>query len=275
MPPLIYKTGVYKITNKVNGKLYIGSTAEFFKKRWACHINDLRSGRHKNLHLQRSWDRDGEHNFEFLIVEYCPPEKCIEREQHYIDLYEPWDDRKGYNKRKVAESNLGIKYNEEIRQKNAMGRKDKRNSPEHNRKISEALRGKKKSPEHVEKVAAKKRGKKLTDDHKRKISETVAVSCRTLEYREQMSKIKKGRIVSDETRRKLSEVRKGIVFSAEWRKNMSESRKGKPGTWIGKKHTAESKKKISNARKKREEERRNTGSTTGLVRTTTLFQELT
>ena len=56
------KTGVYKIVNLVNGKIYIGSTAQSFKKRGVQHYGELVRGIHKNSYLKYSWNKYGEKN---------------------------------------------------------------------------------------------------------------------------------------------------------------------------------------------------------------------
>lgn len=53
----ITTTGIYKITNIKNDKFYIGSTSESFLKRWNHHINSLRRGTHKNMHLQSAFNK--------------------------------------------------------------------------------------------------------------------------------------------------------------------------------------------------------------------------
>lgn len=44
--------GIYKIENKVNGKVYVGQSIDI-NTRWKCHISYLNSGIHHNKHLQR------------------------------------------------------------------------------------------------------------------------------------------------------------------------------------------------------------------------------
>lgn len=81
-------SGIYKIENKVNGKLYIGSTINF-KKRWWKHKALLRHGKHPNSHLQASWIKYGENNFAFTIVEECSPNSLLCKEQYYMDTLNP------------------------------------------------------------------------------------------------------------------------------------------------------------------------------------------
>lgn len=78
--------GIYKIINKNNGKFYIGSTSQSFRKRWNLHRHQLNNDKHKNSHLQYSWNKYGAENFEFIIIEKCEDRNnVLNREQYYID----------------------------------------------------------------------------------------------------------------------------------------------------------------------------------------------
>ena len=54
----------------------------------------------------------GYSNFRLEILEYCPPDICLEREQYYMDLFKP-----EYNILKTAGSSLGFKHSEETLKK--------------------------------------------------------------------------------------------------------------------------------------------------------------
>lgn len=77
--------GVYMIKSMINGKFYIGSTTMPLMKRVWHHISSLRAGTHKNFHLQRSYDKHGESNFEVFILENTEKSKTLKREQFWID----------------------------------------------------------------------------------------------------------------------------------------------------------------------------------------------
>jgi len=62
---------IYKIENKVNGKVYIGQTEVGYKTRIGQHKSALRYNRHPNEYLQRAWNKYGEDNFIFSVVETC------------------------------------------------------------------------------------------------------------------------------------------------------------------------------------------------------------
>lgn len=102
--------GIYQIRNISNGKIYVGSAASGVKRRWRLHKRMLISNIHHSPHLQRSWNKYGESCFSFEILELCSPEKCLEREQHYLDTLHP-----EYNIDTVAGSPQGRKYSDEYK----------------------------------------------------------------------------------------------------------------------------------------------------------------
>jgi group I intron endonuclease len=78
--------GIYKITNKINNNSYFGSSKDI-ERRWLTHKNQLKNNNHHNLHLQRSWNKYGDNNFIFEIVEQCCENILFETEQKYLDLH--------------------------------------------------------------------------------------------------------------------------------------------------------------------------------------------
>lgn len=81
------KIGIYKITNLINKKVYVGQTKESFQKRYWMHCWKLKKGEHDNLYLQRAWNKYGEHNFVFEIIEILPQNIIDEREKFWIAYY--------------------------------------------------------------------------------------------------------------------------------------------------------------------------------------------
>lgn len=80
------KSGIYKITNKNNGRYYIGSSVNI-NNRWNEHKRTLKQNKHDNDFLQKSWNKHGEESFLFEIIEYVLDlDKLLEREQYYLDL---------------------------------------------------------------------------------------------------------------------------------------------------------------------------------------------
>lgn len=81
------KSGIYQILNKITNKSYIGSTSQTIYKRIHHHLCMLRKGTHKNSHLQHTWDKYGEDNFTFIILDNVEKEHVLAKEQEYIDLF--------------------------------------------------------------------------------------------------------------------------------------------------------------------------------------------
>ena len=105
------KSGIYKITNSVNNKIYIGSAVNL-NSRKNEHWYELRNNKHHSKYLQRSWNKYKGEVFKFEIVEYCNIENLITREQYYIDTLKP-----KYNSCKIAGSMLGFKFTQDSKNK--------------------------------------------------------------------------------------------------------------------------------------------------------------
>ena len=101
-------TGIYKIENKINGKVYIGKSKNI-KKRWTGHICELNKNYHHNIHLQSAWNKYGEDNFIFEVLEECTEDVLSEKEIYYIGLYNSTNDLYGYNLAKGGEGGNNLK----------------------------------------------------------------------------------------------------------------------------------------------------------------------
>ena len=79
---------IYCIINLKNNKRYIGSSKNIRQRLW-YHRAELRHNNHENPHLQASWNKYGEDNFDYYIIEFCDEKTLLEREQNYIDTMKP------------------------------------------------------------------------------------------------------------------------------------------------------------------------------------------
>ena len=108
-------TGVYCITNKINKKIYIGSTSTSFYLRFHQHKSDYKAGKREIRILYRAFDKYGINNFKFEIVCICKKKDCVKMEQFYIN--------KGvdYNCSMIAGSLLGLKHSSKSKTKTIVG----------------------------------------------------------------------------------------------------------------------------------------------------------
>lgn len=74
-------TGIYQIINQINKKSYVGY-AKNISQRWSNHKRKLRNNKHSNEHLQAAWNKYGENNFTFSVLQ-----KCREEELCYLEHY--------------------------------------------------------------------------------------------------------------------------------------------------------------------------------------------
>ena len=89
-------SGIYKITNQINGKIYIGRSVEIIPKRWTEHIkSSLNIGTISHSKIHDAIKENGLENFTFEILEEVPKDKLNEREKYWINFYET--DKWGYN----------------------------------------------------------------------------------------------------------------------------------------------------------------------------------
>jgi len=183
------RPGIYEIRNCVDGKRYIGS-AMSLRKRWRDHTDAL-MGKHgrANPRLKNAWRKYGPSAFTFKPIIYCAPEHLLLYEQLVLDGLRP-----EYNIRKIAESNIGVKWSDETKAKMGAPKRGRKRGPiteelravlsamkkgkplsaEHRAKISEVQRGQKRGPRPswiAAKAAAANRGFERTPEYRKRVSE--------------------------------------------------------------------------------------------------------
>ena len=91
------KSGIYKITNIINNKMYIGSS-ENLERRRNEHFRELKANRHSNVKLQHAYNKYGVDNFKFEVLEYVADINCLlNTEQKWLDEFKVYDRGIGYN----------------------------------------------------------------------------------------------------------------------------------------------------------------------------------
>ena len=89
---------IYKITNNINQKVYIGQTIMAPMQRWQKHKSDARLN--KPYPLYKAMNKYGINNFSFEVLEEVDIEQLDEKERYYINLYNSYinfENSNGYN----------------------------------------------------------------------------------------------------------------------------------------------------------------------------------
>lgn len=124
--------GIYKIVNRINDKYYIGSSSNI-RHRWYRHKSNLIHKKHKNHHLQKAWDKYGEENFDFVVVNEVLESDLLITEQKYLDIART-EKEKCYNQSFISGK---IEMTPEIRKKISISNTGKHHSKETKQKISD------------------------------------------------------------------------------------------------------------------------------------------
>lgn len=117
---------IYVLRNEINGKLYVGITADM-RQRWYSHRSNANHPEWKRKHhyLHNAINKYGEKNFVMFEWESFEDEKeALEAERFWIQFFRTWDKNYGYNLTFGGEGAWGYKHSEE-----------------HNKKISQSLLG--------------------------------------------------------------------------------------------------------------------------------------
>lgn len=164
-------SGIYAFIRKGTDDMYIGSSNDI-PKRLHQHFSQLRRGKHHSKYMQRVYDKYGADILEVKVLEYTAVDKLIEREQYYLDLYQP-----------VFNSN-----------------KEAGRTVIYGRKMSDEQKAKMKATNAAKKAAGIKR-------HRNPMSEETKLKIKNAQAGKPREYAKKPR--SEDTKRKISEAQKG------------------------------------------------------------------
>ena len=206
------QTGVYRVRNTLDGKMYVGSATSSFNRRWATHRRMLASGRHHSIHLQRAWNLHGPLAFVFEIVERTEPAHAVAQEQVFLSWWKAADPEYGYNICSTAGNTLGRKSSAETRAKQSK---------------AHALRNYVFTDEHRAKISASKTGKKHTAEALAKMSQVKVGKTLSAAARAKLSAANIGRKHTAEACAKIAAAKRGKRLSAAWRLNISRVQLGK------------------------------------------------
>lgn len=105
---------IYKITNKINGKVYIGQTIRNISYRWEEHLRCSNNSKRDKCEypLYRAIRKYGKENFIIDKIETCDIKILDEREIFWIDFYNSYDKNYGYNQTRGGRGTRHIEYDE-------------------------------------------------------------------------------------------------------------------------------------------------------------------
>lgn len=150
---------VYKTTNLINGKIYVGQ-----HKKTYFDTNYLGSG----YSLAKAINKYGKENFKCEIIKFCKSKAELDSEEiKYIKLFDSCTPEKGYN---ISSGGQGGDHGPLVNKKISEKLKGRPKSEAQKKLLSERNRGKKNSPEARRKISEKNKGKVISEVTRQKIS---------------------------------------------------------------------------------------------------------
>ena len=216
----IFNSGIYKITHRESGKIYIGQS-KHIKRRLSehkkCEIREEKEG--SQSVIRRAIKKYGFDSFSFEPILYCKPGDYMNLMETKLIQFYGCIAPKGYNirdggnnvfvsedgKKRISKANSGRLVSEETRLKlSESGKKAYLNNP--------------RSDEWNQKLSIASTGKKKSEEHKLKISE-----CRKQFIKNNPDSVKNmlGKKHSDETKELMSQKRLGLLHTEESKLKMS------------------------------------------------------
>lgn len=213
---------IYLWTNLANGKKYVGQAHSFYNRMKQYQMGFF------NKYMKKAINKYGVDNFDITILEKDVPfDNLDDREQYWLDFYESYKSKNGYNICQFAGTTFGFRHSEESKKKMSEKLKERYNNPENREKLMGENNG--------------MYGKHHTKESLKRISESSKKNWENPEYREKQPSMKGknnhmydvhlcgelngmyGKKHSDETKKKISKANSGNKWSDEQRYDVSNS----------------------------------------------------
>lgn len=197
---------IYKLTNTINNKIYIGKRQKpkFDKNYWGSGVL-----------LSAAYKKYGKDNFTRAVLDWCnTSDELIEKEKYWISFYESTNPDIGYNLTAGGDGASSGELNPNY------GSHTNHWTEESRKKQSEHMTGVKKSEEHKRKIGQSHKGKKVSSDTCQKLKNSWCYE----------------KHFNPKSLAAMSKSRKGKKFSEQHKNNLSESikmyHKNNPKIWI-------------------------------------------
>ncbi len=219
---------IYKATNLVNGKMYIGKSKNFDERK-KSHRRDTKNG--DQVYFHRALRKYGTENFDWQVIDQAETDQELDdKEKYWVQFYKSFDPQFGYNLTKGGD---GGSPNEETRRKIGTANKGKIRSIEVKEKLSVSHRGCRnnnygKSPSYStrKKLSLALLGCHPTEETRQKMSESQKIRFHNHPYTEEeklrKSCVLKGKSKSPAEQDRLRSLRKGTTISEDHRKKLHE-----------------------------------------------------
>lgn len=150
---------VYLITNRVNGKRYVGITCRGYLERFKEHVHESMNGSKSILH--NAIRKYGPDNFDVILLEGGISDKdSCSREMYYISLYNTmYTSGIGYNMTQGGGGVVGYRHTEDTRRKISNSLSGHVFPESRNKKIQEAMTGREYKPEWREALSKSRLGR--------------------------------------------------------------------------------------------------------------------
>lgn len=147
---------IYVLTNRTNGKRYVGQTEQRLERRWSCHLHRAKFG--YMTYLSRAIRKHGPEVFDKRVIIKVPTRELADYfEKSWIFLFNTLDREFGYN---LAEGGSGGTRGPEAHDKQRQKMLGRRATPESKSRVSESLK-----QAWATGVHTGNRGKKLPKSH--------------------------------------------------------------------------------------------------------------
>lgn len=197
---------IYKVTNKINGKCYIGHAVNFMKRKNE-HIRKANNDDTNKQYFHNALRKYGLENFEWSILK---EDASLEDEKRFIEEYQSFHlHGMGYNLTLGGEGKLGFRPTESTKEKLRIAHTGKTPTESQLKALHEnALKmiGTKRPDDVKERISAAHKGRKFSEEHKRNISlnhaskKEIGKFYQSQEYKQKMSESLRGKTRTPEQR---------------------------------------------------------------------------
>ena len=166
---------VYKITNLINNKIYVGKTTKSINKRFSEHVKESKNLLSKR-YLCSAIRKYGKENFSIETIQLCESIEKLNKSEIYWIKELNSKAPNGYNLTNGGDGNNGYIFTDEGREKIRMSLLGRICTESTRVKLHNSLKGRVVPKEEKIKISLSKKGTHLSEEHKNKIKNSILQS---------------------------------------------------------------------------------------------------